>query len=1078
MQSKLVPFIAVSVLWLSIAASSAAAGLTAVDLRCDLMTDPLGVDSNPPRLSWRLQGDGARGQRQTAWQIIVASSQARLAEGHGAVWDSGRVVSSEQLHVPYAGRALRSGERVFWQVRVWDAEGRASPWSAPATWTMGLLENRDWSAKWITDPGLLQLQRPHLGYSSQTTQEANTTKWVQLDLGAPQAIEAVRLYALTHTVPERLGFPIRFKVEAANDPAFHEARLIADYTQNDFPNVWVNRIDLPAGGITARYIRLTAPTLRVTDGDARLAFSQIAVLAAGKNVAVGATVTASDSLESSLWSAAAVVDGIGIPESNPRANATLLLRHEFAARPTLRRALLNICGLGHYDLAINGRTVSANILKPGWTSYAKTDLYDTYDVTDLIRAGSNAIGVTLAGGMYNVQPGQHRYTKFVSAFRPLTAIAQLRLEYADGTVETIGSDANWRAAPGPITYANVFGGEDFDARRVPAGWDAPGFDDSGWTPAVTTAGPGGVLRGASHAGPPITEHETLKPVNVRDLQTGVRVYDLGQNAALMPRLHVHGTAGGAVKITPAELLKADGSVDRVSCGRGDASWQYTLAGKQEGETWFPKFFYHGARYLQVELTAASDQTLPQIDGLEGVVVHSASPATGEFACSSELFNRIHSLIRWAQRSNLAHVLTDCPHRERLGWLEQYHLNGPSLRYEFDLGQLYGKTFGDMVDSQEASGLVPSIAPDYVIFSEGFRDSPEWGSALILSAWQQYVWTGDDTPLRRYYAAMQRYVDYLTSRSSGGIVSHGLGDWYDIGPNPPGTAQLTPVPLTATAFYYLSTRTFADISDHLGRADTARRYRAQAEAIKGAFNHAFFDAAQSTYATGSQTALALPLVLDLVPAGQREAVLDLLVRDVRQRGNAVTAGDIGYRYLLRALGDGGRSDVIYEMNSQSEKPGYGYQLAHGATSLTEAWDASPHHSQNHFMLGQLMEWFYADLVGLASDPAAAGFSRVIIKPKPVAGIEWARARYESPRGPVAVAWRRESGSFILEVSLPPNCTATVHLPAAPEAAITESGTPLAAALGVKQLKRESTRAVIEVNSGHFEFRTPMPTAPAP
>jgi hypothetical protein len=221
---------------------------------------------------------------------------------------------------------------------------------------------------------------------------------------------------------------------------------------------------------------------------------------------------------------------------------------------------------------------------------------------------------------------------------------------------------------------------------------------------------------------------------------------------------------------------------------------------------------------------------------------------------------------------------------------------------------------------------------------------------------------------------------------------------------------------------------------------------------------------------------LPLVLDLVPPGHRAGVLDLLVRDVRQRGNAITAGDVGYRYLLRALGEGGRSDVIYDMNAQSAKPGYGYQLAHGATSLTEAWDAAPHASQNHFMLGQIMEWFYADLVGLAPDPAAAGFSNVIIKPQPVAGIDWARARYESPRGPVAVAWRREAGRFILEVSLPPNCTATVHLPAAPGAEITESGIPLASIPGARQLKREPARAIIAVKSGHYEFQTPM--APVP
>ncbi len=1025
-----VVFLALAACWLATTAPAAPAGsasLTASDLRCDLMTDPLGVDSTPPRLSWKLQGDGSRGQHQVASQ---------------------------------------------WQVRVWDGDGRVSPWSAPASWTMGLPAGQDWSAHWITDPELLRWQRPRIGYSSQPTPEANTVKWVQLDLGAPRLLDAVRLHGLTHTVPEMLGFPTRFKVEASNDPVFHDARLIADYTQKDYPIGWASLIELPAAGTTARYVRITAPRLRVTEGQARLAFSQIEILAAGKNVAAGASVTASDSLETALWSAAAVVDGLGIPGTNQRANTTLLLRHEFTVRPALRRALLNVSGLGHYDLVINGRSVGAAPLKPGWTSYGKTDLYDTYDVTDLLHAGANAIGLTLAGGMYNVQPGQNRYTKFIGAFRPLVAIAQLQLEYQGGAVDTVGTDAGWRVTSGPITYSNIFGGEDFDARRVPAGWDSPGFDDSAWTPAVTTAGPGGTLRGASHAAPPLREYETLRPVNVREIRPGVKVYDLGQNASLIPRLHVHGAAGGIVKIIPAELLKLDGSVDRESCGGGDAAWNYTLAGSVTGEVWFPKFFYHGCRYLQVELAAPAGGSPPDVDALEGVVVHSASAAAGEFACSSELFNRIHSLIRWAQRSNLAHLITDCPHRERLGWLEQYHLNGPSLRYEFDLGQLYGKTFGDMTDAQEASGLVPSIAPDYVVFNDGFRDSPEWGSALILSAWQQFVWTSDDTPLREHYAAMQRYVDYLTSRSSDGIVSHGLGDWFDIGPNRPGGAQLTPVPLTATAFYYLSTRTFADISEHLGQMDNARRYGAQAETIKGAFNHAFFDAAKDTYATGSQTAHALPLVLDLVPPEHRGAVLDGIVRDIRQRGNAITAGDVGYRYLLRALADGGRSDVIYTMNNQSEKPGYGYQLAHGATSLTEAWDAAPHASQNHFMLGQIMEWFYHDLAGLAPDPASPGFKRVLIKPQPVAGITWARAAHESPYGRVEVSWRHEHGTFDLQIELPPNSSAEVSIPTATANQVRESDGPATGARGVRFVRQQGDRAIFAVESGHYSFSSPL------
>lgn len=855
--------------------------LAPVALRCDGIVDPLGIDSAPPRLSWQLRGEG-QGLRQGAWQVLVSSSLDGLERNRGDVWDSGRVESDEQLHVPYGGRALRSNEQVFWKLKVWDGGNHASVWSAPATWTMGVLEPAGWQARWITDPDLLR----------------------------------------------------------------------------------------------------SGP--------------------------------------------------------NPRANGTLLLRRQFAVRAGLHRALASVCGLGHYEMSVNGARVGTGLLTPGWTAYDKTCLYDTHDVTHSVRAGDNAVGMVLGSGMYSVQPG--RYVKFTSTFRPLAAIAQIRLEYADGTVDVVGTDRQWRVTPGPIVFSNVYGGEDDDARLEPRGWDQPGFDDSAWAVPEGLEVPARHLRGASYAAPPFRAYETLAPVAVRELRPGVAVYDFGQNASMMPRLRVRGPAGATVKMTPAELLNADGSVDRGSSGGGEAFWSYTLAGRGEGESWFPRFFYHGSRYVQVERSAPPGGAPPQVESLESVVVHSDSPPAGEFACSSELFNRIRTLVRWAQRSNLAHVITDCPHRERLGWLEQYHLNGPSLRYETDLARLYAKTFVDMADAQRPDGLVPDIAPEYVVFDGGFRDSPEWGSAIVLAAWQHYVWTGDDTPLRRNYDAMRRYVAYLASRAQGDIVDYGLGDWYDLGPKPPGPSQLTPIALTATAIYYEDHLALAKIAGRLGHEDDGRRYSEAAGRIRAAFNRRFLDSERALYATGSQTAQAMPLVLGLAPEEHRARVLEALVRDVRAHGNGTTAGDVGYRYVLRALADGGRSDVIFDMNHQSERPGYGFQLARGATSLTEAWDANPHSSQNHFMLGQIVEWFYGDLAGLAPDPAFPGFKRVRIRPQPVPGITWVRASHESPRGHMSVAWRWDGATFSLDVELPPNTSAEVRMPGrdASRVSVIESG----------------------------------------
>jgi alpha-L-rhamnosidase len=605
----------------------------------------------------------------------------------------------------------------------------------------------------------------------------------------------------------------------------------------------------------------------------------------------------------------------------------------------------------------------------------------------------------------------------------------------------------------------------------PAGWDKPGFDDAAWSAAQIVAGPGGKLAGLSCAAPPIHPFEILQPVQSHVLRTNTTVYDLGQNAAIMLRIKVSGKRGDIVRITPAELLKADGSLDQRSTMDGrPIYWQYTLAGNGT-ESWFPKFFYQGCRYLQVEcLPAKAGGEPPALEAIEGDVIRSSAPAVGEFECSNELFNRIHTLIRWAQRANLVSVITDCPHRERLGWLEQYHLNGPSLRYEFDLARLFTKGMNDMADSQLADGLVPDIAPEYPVFGWGFHDSPEWGSAFVIVPWQQYQFTHDPELLRRYYDGMKRYVAYLGTKAQHQIVDYGLGDWYDIGPKPPGPSQLTPNALTATAFYYYDTWILAQAAELLGKANEANQFSAQANDIHTAFNRTFYHPAKGSYATGSQAANSIPLVMNLCEPTNRAAVLDALVADVRKHGNAITAGDVGYRYLLRALAEGGRSDVIFDMNNQSEKPGYGYQLKKGATSLTEAWDANPSSSQNHFMLGQIMEWFYADLAGIATDPSAPGFKNILIRPQPVGDVTRVKCAYNSIHGRIAVEWQRTGGNFSLKLEIPANTTATVFLPTTRSESVTEGGHLARKASGIKNLRQLPDVSVFEVGSGIYNFNS--------
>jgi hypothetical protein len=892
----------------------AAAGLRIAEPRCEYGVDPLGIDVAQPRLSWRVESD-ERAQVQTAYRILVASSREALAREEGDLWDTGRVSSSETLHVPYSGVPLRSSQRVYWSVRAWDREGRPSGWSAPSTWTMGLLTVEEWKGRWIV---------------------------------APWASEA------------------------------------------------------------------------------------------------------------------------------------LLVRHEFAARGEVRRALLHVCGLGQYEAFLNGERIGDDLLSPGWTNYHETSLYDTHDVTDLVHAGANAIGLALGPGMNRVER-RNRFAKFVGSYGPLRAVVHLEIEYTDGSIDVVGSDETWRVHRGPITYSSIFGGEDYDARLEQPGWNRAGFDASTWERAVPWVRPPLTQKGYSYAAEPLRAIETRSPIEVRKLSDTVVLYDFGQNASFMPRLRVSGPRGSVVRMTAGEVVNDDGTIDRGTMGgahRGSAWWQYTK-GSDDEETWFPQFYYVGSRYLYVESTAADGgseaiaPTLPVVEQLDMVVVHSIARPLGHFATSNPLLNRIRDLVRWAQRSNMVSTLTDCPHREKLGWIEQYHLNGPSIRYEFDVARIFTKGMHDMRASQTDEGLIPNIAPEFTEFKGAFRGAAEWGAAFFLVPWQQYRFTGDTGPMRTHYEAMKRYFAYLESRTRDGLLHDGLGDWYDLLLGKKGRAGLTPAPITATAFLYYDAVTLARIAELLGHEDDARDYAARAEGIRARYNEAFLKTSPTvSYGTDSQCSLALPLVMGIVPEEHRAAVLDALVRDVEERRYA-TAGDIGFRYMLQALAQAGRSDVIYALINQDELPGYGYQLKMGATALTESWDASRGASHNHFMLGQVIEWFYKDLAGIDVDNSSPGFGRIALRPQPVPGLEWVEARYESIRGPIEVRWDRSETRFLLRVSVPANTTAEVHLPSVTGAVITENGSPLESSRGVAEVTVDASVTVVEIGSGDYVFEVRRP-----
>jgi hypothetical protein len=728
-----------------------------------------------------------------------------------------------------------------------------------------------------------------------------------------------------------------------------------------------------------------------------------------------------------------------------------MFRREFTVARKITRATAYISGLGFFELYLNGRKVGDHVLEPGWTNYRHTCLYATYEVADFLHPGANALGVILGNGMYNVAGG--RYVKFTGSMGRPKFILLLHIEYDDGTAQNITSDYRWKVAPSPIRFSCIYGGEDYDAREEQPGWNEPGFPAKGWETVEVVDDSTEHL--VSQAQPPIRVMEVFHPVRVSEPAPGIQVYDLGQNFAGWPQITVRGKAGTAVRLTPGELLDGKGSVTQRSSG-GPQYFTYTLKGGGE-ETWHPRFSYYGFRYVQVEGNA-------EVRDLQGQFFHASAPLAGEFSCSNPLFNRIHKLIDAAVRSNLQSVVTDCPHREKLGWLEVPYLMASSIGYDYDLSAYFPKIVRDMQDSQTVEGLVPDTAPDYAVHADGFRDSPEWGSAMVMIPWWAYRTYGDRRLLEESLPAMERYVDYLGNKAKDNILSYGLGDWYDIGPGAPGVSKLTPLGVTATATYYQDLRVIEQACAGLGRQEEAERYGGRAEAVKAAFEGSFFDTQAGQYATGSQTAQAMPLVMGLCPPAGRGRVFGRLVDDVLRRGNQQTAGDIGYHYLVRALMEGGRSDLLFAMTNRTNPPSYGAQLARGATALTEAWDADPASSQNHCMLGHIEEWFYAGLAGIEADA-----NHITIKPQAVGDLTWVKAWHDTVQGRIESNWKKDDAGFELSLRIPANASARVYLPGHSAEFVTESGRPVSQAEGVRFLRQEGATLVLEVASGQYVFR---------
>jgi alpha-L-rhamnosidase len=734
------------------------------------------------------------------------------------------------------------------------------------------------------------------------------------------------------------------------------------------------------------------------------------------------------------------------------------LRKEFAVTRPVVRARLVATALGLYEPRLNGAKVGQDLLTPGWTEYRKRVRYQVYDVTDQLVEGTNCLGAILGDGWYCGHIEWHDRQSYGE--RPALR-AELHLEYADGTRDVIRTDETWRAGFGDLLEADLLQGVAVDARREISGWDTAGYDDAGWRPVEIVAAPEGCQL-VGQRGPTVRATQEIHPVSVKEMPRWPKpdlIFDMGQNMVGHVRLRVRGKAGKTVRLRFAERLDKDGRLYTENLRTARQTAYYTLKGDPDGETFEPRFTFHGFQYVEVR----GEVEPVELEDVTGVVLHSDNPRTGDFECSDELVNQLQRNIDWGWRGNSVDVPTDCPQRdERLGWTGDAQVFVRTAAFNRDVAAFFAKYEQDLEDAQRLNGAIPAVAPMTTSLDSLEGDGgPAWADAFVICPWTIYQCYGDKALLARHYPAMRRFVDFLEGQSIDLIRSHpeqkgfhGFGDWLS-------TNATTPNDLIGTAFFAHSARLLSKIADVLGEPEDARQYAELADRVKAAFQRRFVSP-DGLMVAQTQTAYVLALHFDLLPEAVRPTAVQALVDDIGRRGWKLSTGFVGTPYLPHVLTNGGRPDVAYRLLFQKEWPSYLYAVTRGATTIWERWDGWTEekgfqdpgmNSFNHYAYGAVGEWLYARVAGLDLDESRPGYRHLVIHPIPGEGLTHARAHLETLHGRAESGWRRVEDGLELEVVVPPNCTATVRVPGTEVEA--EGLTPVAAEEGVM---------VFEVGSG--------------
>jgi alpha-L-rhamnosidase len=1053
-----------------------AGALRLEDLRCEYLVNPLGIDETQPRLSWTVQSTG-RARAQSAFRILVASDRRHLDRDTGDLWDSGKIMSDRSIQAVYDGVPLKSQMPCYWKVRVWDRNNQPSGWSKPAYWTMGLLSPDDWKARWIAfdasrkrpeDVQKLDLSNAKWIWCPEAGADAGApigTRYFRTEFFIPQGREvASAVCAVTADNSYKMflnGRRIRngnnFKEIVTGDVKEYlltGKNVLAVEAKNEgsAPN--------PAGVLAILRIQLADGNSGVLVSDNAWRASQTAG-ADWMNV----------EFDARSWPNAQVVGAYG---AAPWGNLTIVsgelflppaqyLRKQFSLEKPIKRATIYASALGNYELHINGQKVGDAYFTPGWTDYNVRVYYNTFDVTGLLRRGFNVVGGILADGWYSGHIGWMHIRDHYG--KDPRFMAQLHVEYTDGTSETIFTDKTWTAATGPILEGDFLMGETYDAQKELSGWSTARFDAGTWQPVKVVEPTSAAVE--AYPGVLVRQFQQIRPVSVAQPEPGAYVYNMGTNFAGFVRLRVaKAEPGRKIVLRFAERLNPDGTLYTTNLRGARATDTYICKGKGT-ETWQPRFTFHGFQY--VEVTGYPGK--PDLNTILGVELTSATPVVGSFECSDAMANTLYHNICQTQRANFIDIPTDCPQRdERLGWMGDAQIYVRTATYNTDVSAFFTKWLVDVEDAQLENGAFSDVSPRKVAIGGG---TAAWGDAGVICPWTIYKVYGDTRVLSEHYDAMQKWIEYCKGTSQGLLrPAEGYGDWLSIQAD-------TPKDVLATAYFARSTKLVAEIAAVLGKKDDAQKYEQLFQDIRRAFNDAYVTP-DGKIKGDTQTVYVLALAFDLLAKEKREIAMKYLVDNIRDRNWHLSTGFVGTKDLMGTLTRFGETNVAYQLFHNESFPSWGFSIKHGATSIWERWDGwTPEkgfqdpgmNSFAHYSFGAVGEWMFKTIGGIDTDGPA--YQRIIIHPRPDGRISWAKTSYDSIQGKIATAWKVQDGQFSLEVTVPTNTVATVYIPAKDAASVREGLNVATKAGGVKFVETEGNDAVFEVGSGHYQFKSEMP-----